>query len=63
MKVVVEEVRKFIWKRNPFILKNFPFQSQQATLMVFQSGINLLLSATISEEALITRYFGTTEIR
>ena len=45
-----------------FFLENFPFQSQQAALiMVFQSGIHLLLSGTISEEALITRYFGTIE--
>ena len=46
----------------PFFLENFPFQSQQATLiMVFQSGIHLLLSGAISEVALITRYFGTIE--
>ena len=44
----------------PF-LENFPFQGQQAALIVFQSRIHLLLSGTISEEALITRYFGTIE--
>ena len=63
MKVVVEELRKFIcvMKTKFLFLENFPFQSQQAALIVFQSGIHLLLSGTISEVALITRYFGTIE--
>ena len=57
MKVVVENVRKFICViiRKILCLENFPFPFQ------FQSGTRLLLSSTISEEASVTRYFGTIE--
>ena len=63
MKVVVEEVRKFIcvMKTKFLFSDNFPFQSQQAALVVFQTVRHLVLSGAMSEEALITRYFGTIE--
>ena len=63
MKVVVEKARKFICltKTKFLCLENFPFHNQQVARSVFQSGIHLLLSGTISEEALITQYFDTIE--
>ena len=57
IKVVVEKVRKFICvmkTRISLFTTNKP-------LPECLSGIHLLLFGKISEEALITRYFGTIE--
>ena len=64
MKVVVEEVRKYIcvMKTKIPLFRRFPFSgTTNKPLSECLYGINLLLSGTISEEALITRYFGTIE--
>ena len=64
MKVVVEEVRKYIcvMKTKIPLFRRFPFSgTTNKPLSECLYGIHLLLSGTISEEALITRYFGTIE--
>ena len=63
MKVVVEKVRRFICvvKTKFPCFENFPFHDQKAALSVYPEHICRLLSGTISEEALITRYFGSME--
>ena len=43
------------------LFREFPFLTTNTPLSECLSGIHLLLSGTISEEALITRYFGTIE--
>ena len=64
MKVVVEKVRKYIFvmKNKIPLFREFPFSgTTNKPLSECLSGIQLLLSGTISEEALITRYFRTIE--
>ena len=62
MKVVVEKVRIFIcvMKNEISLFREFPFSgSTNEPLSECLSGTHLLLSGTISEEALVTRYFRT----
>ena len=59
-KVVVEKVRKFICVTP--LVREFPISSTvNKPLSECLSGIHLLLLGAISEEALITPYFGTIE--
>ena len=63
MKVVIENVRKFVcvMKTKFLCLGNFHFPAQPCNKLFSQylCGIHLLVTGTILEEALITRYFGT----
>ena len=57
MKVVIGNVSKFIFvmKTKFLCLGNFHFPAQPTQYL---SGIHLLLSGTVSEEAIIAPYFG-----